>query len=159
VLLLFFINIKEVRVIDMTSMLDLKQSSPEKSSHEFILVVEDDAAISELLAICIEEETSYHTLSVTSGEETLRRIEELKETRPLLFILDLLLPTMNGVQLYDRLHSIKEFEHVPAIFLTAATPDKQMQSTIAERGLEILPKPFDLADLLRCIDQALQRRT
>ena len=76
----------------MTSMLDLKQSSPEKSSHEFILVVEDDAAISELLAICIEEETSYHTLSVTSGEETLRRIEELKETRPLLFILDLLLP-------------------------------------------------------------------
>jgi len=142
----------------MTSIADLQQGSPEKTS-DLILIVEDDEATREFLTICITSETSCRVLAVASGVEALQRVEEIIKARPSLFILDFHLPNMNGLQLYDRLHGLKEFEHVPTIILTASTLDEQMQSTIAERGVETLLKPFDLDDLLRCIEEILMRST
>jgi CheY-like chemotaxis protein len=146
---------KEVKVIDMTSLLDLKYDASKEASREVILVVEDDEGIREVLSVCIETQTPYRVLSIESGEETLQRIEEVKAAHPILFILDYLLLTMTAFQLYDHLHSLEECEHTPAIILTAATPNLWIDSAVAERGLEMLAKPFDVDELLDCIEQTL----
>jgi CheY-like chemotaxis protein len=141
----------------MTSLLDLEHDASKKALRESILVVEDDESIRELLTLCIETQTTYRVLSIECGKETLQRIEEVKAAQPVLFILDYYLPSMTAFQLYDHLHQIKEFEHTPAIVLTAASPHLAIDSAAAERGLEILAKPFDVEELVDCIEQILLR--
>lgn len=123
-----------------------------------ILVVEDYEDTRDFLDVLINTETSYRVLSIADGDETLERVEELAAIQPVLFIFDFQLPAMTALHLYDRLHGFKVFEHIPAIIITAITPTPEMESAIRARGLELLPKPFDVEDLLRCIEQALQHR-
>ncbi len=148
---------KEVKVIDMTSLLGLKHNVSHEASREVILVVEDDESIRELLSLCIETQTPYRVLSMESGEETLQRMEEIKAAHPILFILDYLLPTMTGFQLYDHLHRLQAGEYTPAIILSAATPNVGIDTELAERGLEMLAKPFEIEELLECIEQTRLR--
>jgi CheY-like chemotaxis protein len=148
---------KEVKVIDMTSLLGLKHDASNEASREVILVVEDDEDIRELLSLCIETQTPYRVLSMESGEETLQRMEEIKAAHPILFILDYLLPTMTGFELYDHLHRLQAGEHTPAIILSAATPNLGIDAELAERGLEMLAKPFEVEELLDCIEQTRLR--
>ena len=55
---------------------------------------------------------------------------------------------MNGIELYDRLHAIKELEHVPAMMVSAYLPEREVQ----ERKIVGMYKPFDLSKLLDAIE-------
>lgn len=120
-----------------------------------ILVVEDEEDTREMLTMCVELETSYRVLSMVDGVETFERIEEIKEKNPRLFIFDLLLPGLTGLQLYDSLHALKEFEHVPALILTATARSLGLDTEIAARAITLLPKPFDIDELIGRIDHLL----
>src|SRR6059058_9538 len=92
-------------------------------SGKTILVVEDDAAIGELLALTLEQETSYQPFVVSSGQEALRVAQAVQ---PMLFLLDYQLPDMTGIEVYDRLHARKEFTAVPAIVMSANMPRHEL---------------------------------
>ncbi len=121
-----------------------------------ILIVEDDESNRELLISVIETETPYKPFVVGSGYQTLHHIKQIIEAKPLLFILDYRLPSMTGFDLYDCLHSYTELAQQPAIMLTAMNRDEQIEQAAAQRHIEVLAKPFDLEDLVRCIEQTIQ---
>src|SRR5215471_4594822 len=127
-----------------------------ESSARYILIVEDDVATREMLSIFLETETSYRALAMADGEEVLQHIQELKEQRPILFLLDFSLPDMSALQLYDHLHSFQGFEQVPALILTAFTLTPEVELSITERSLTLLPKPFELYELFLSIEQTLE---
>ena len=118
-----------------------------QASYE-ILLVEDDEATSELLTECIESESAFRVRSLSSGEEVLQYLQEIKEAVPLLFIIDYLLPGMNGLQLSDHLQSLETFEQVPMVMITATTMNEAIQATLRDRKMTLLSKPLDLSDLL-----------
>lgn len=124
-----------------------------------ILIVEDDESTRKVLEMVLETETLYKPLTFRNEHETLQHIKQVIEAKPILFILDYHLPTMTAIDLYDRLHRYKELEQQPAIILTAMNRNEQIELAAAERHIEVLSKPFDLEELLRCIEQALQPRT
>lgn len=136
----------------MSTSLDSRQYAREKT----ILVVEDYEDTRDFLDALIETETSYRVLSIADADETLQRIEELEAAHPVLFIFDFQLPAMTALHLYDRLHGLERFEHIPAIILTATTPTPEMESAIRARSLHLLLKPFNIEDFLRSIEQILQ---
>ena len=72
---------------------------------------------------------------------------------PCLFILDYGLPDMNGIELYDRLHSNRALAPIPAILITAnhQIPQQQLQ----QRQLITFRKPFDLHPFLATIENLL----
>jgi CheY-like chemotaxis protein len=78
-------------------------------------------------------------------------INKHKELRPDLVILDYHLPRMNGLEVYDRLHAIKELEHVPTILTTAGV----LEHDIQERHLIGISKPVDLNKMLDIIEELL----
>jgi DNA-binding NtrC family response regulator len=117
-----------------------------------ILIVEDDESTGEVLTQVIALETPYHVLLATRGE---RALEIVRQNKPHLFILDYLLPDMNGIALYDRLHAFDGLEAVPAI-LVSANNIERLQEDIHPRGLLSLAKPFDLDILLETIERALE---
>jgi CheY-like chemotaxis protein len=113
-----------------------------------ILLVEDDTIIAELLVQMITQETHYQVFSVPDGLEAL---DLVKHVKPQLLILDYRLPTIHGIELYDRLHKIEGLEQVPAILLSVNAPLKE----ITQRKLMYMRKPFDIYKLLETIHRLL----
>ena len=113
-----------------------------------ILLVEDDAIISELLTQMIIQETPYQVFSVSDGLEALKLVKNMK---PQLFILDYWLPFMQGIEVYDNLHGTEGLEEVPAIMLSVNAPVQE----INKRHMTYIRKPFDITKLLDTINRLL----
>ena len=113
-----------------------------------ILIVEDDADIGELYFDTISQETPHQAVLVPDGVAALNVVEEII---PDLFLLDYHLPVMNGLELYDQLHTIKGLEGIPAILITAGV----LEHDISNRKLVGISKPIDLEKLLDLIEDLL----
>jgi DNA-binding response OmpR family regulator len=108
------------------------------------LVVEDDKPIGELLAGVINDEEGYRAIHVTRPTDALHTLEQMK---PDLLVLDVGLPGMSGLELYDRVHRDERLKNVPVIFETAVS--SQHGAEFRKRGISnVLQKPFDLNDLI-----------
>ena len=119
-----------------------------QASSKLIFLVEDDALMEEFLVAAISDETLYQVIAVHTGYEAL---EAVKEIKPHLFILDYLLPGMNGLDLYDQLHAREQGADTPTIMYSTILPTKEVQ----KRHITALCKPFDLDELLSTIELLL----
>ncbi|MEP6694604.1 MAG: response regulator [Chloroflexota bacterium] len=109
-----------------------------------VLVVEDDRPIGELLAGVINDEEGYRAIHVTRPTEALHAMEQVK---PDLLVLDVGLPGMSGLELYDRLQDDERLCNVPVMFETAVS--NANGGEFRKRGIrDVLQKPFDLNDLI-----------
>ena len=117
---------------------------------ENILVVDDDAALLEVMSIMLLSE-GYRVLTAEDGAEALK----ISEEEPLdLVVLDIMLPKMSG---FDVLKRLREHTDVPVVMLTAKS-----QSVDKVVGLELgaddyITKPFDTKELLARIKAILRR--
>ena len=114
-----------------------------------ILVVEDDVDVGEFFVLALKQETPYQSMLVADGLEALSLVKSIK---PDLFVLDYQLPSMNGIELYDHLHTIKELENVPALFMSANLPTGELK----KRRVYYIKKPFELEELLETIENLLK---
>ena len=109
-----------------------------------VVVVEDDKPIGELLAGVINDEEGYRAIHVTRPSDALRTMEQLT---PDLLVLDVGLPGMSGLELYDRMHRDERLRSVPVMFETAVS--REHASEFRKRGIrKVLQKPFDLTELI-----------
>ena len=115
----------------------------------FLLVVEDDEEIGDFLTDALREITPYHPLHVSNAVQALEAVATLT---PSLFILDYHLPGIDGLELADRLRTITGLDSVPILMLSANLPPRK---ALRERGIKSLAKPFDLAVLLKAVEQLL----
>ncbi len=119
-----------------------------------ILVVEDELAIQELLALNITQagHNPIRALSVEIAQDLMR------ETIPDLILLDWMLPGMNGLEFARRLKSDSLTKNIPIIMLTARGEEYDKV-----RGLEVgaddyVTKPFSPRELNARIKAVLRRR-
>ncbi|MFL5654148.1 MAG: response regulator [Ktedonobacteraceae bacterium] len=125
-----------------------QQAGKDHAPVKTILVVEDDTDIGMLIDAVISAETSYQTLWVTDGLQALKVVQD---TKPDMFLLDYFLPLMDGIELYDRLHALKELETIPTVMMSARLPTKEIE----KRKILGLRKPFELQELLDMIEGLL----
>ncbi len=119
-----------------------------QANSKLIFIVEDDTIMVEFLVTALLDETPYLVTAVHNGFEAL---ETLNEIKPHLFILDYLLPGMNGLELYDQLHAREELANVPTIMFSTNTPTNEIQ----KRHITGIAKPFGLDELLSTIETLL----
>jgi DNA-binding response OmpR family regulator len=109
-----------------------------------VVVVEDDKPIGELLASIINEEEGYCAIHVQLPTQALLTVTQVK---PDLLVLDVGLPGMSGLELYDRLREDERLRSVPVIFETAVSREHALE--FRKRGIrKVLQKPFDLGELI-----------
>jgi len=113
-----------------------------------ILVVEDDKPTGEMIQLILTEELSLHTFLVADPYEALELAHTVKVD---LWIIDYLLPGMNGLELYDRVQADKISQDAPSILISASF--SLHRDDLGERKLTILDKPFDLNVLLETVKQ------
>jgi FixJ family two-component response regulator len=68
-------------------------------------------------------------------------------------ISDWQMPGMSGADLQDRL--VAEGHRIPVIFVTAACTETERTNVLNAGALAVLPKPFDVRALIKCLNRAL----
>jgi CheY-like chemotaxis protein len=114
-----------------------------------ILIVEDEPAFAEVLSELLVEE-GYSVLHVRDGI-TAVNILAADRQRPDLIVCDVMLPGLRGDRLAAEVRKRFPRARLP-ILLMSASADPRLEL----RDVLFMPKPFDSADLLDCIDSMLQ---
>jgi len=107
-----------------------------------IVIVEDNDAIAELIKDTLNAEPDYQAVAVSDGSLALEVIHSVKAS---LILLDVMLPGIDGLQLYDVLKADPETENIPVVFVTATKHETEFKSRRIETYIS---KPFDLTELL-----------
>lgn len=115
-----------------------------------ILVVEDDTDINHLIKIHLEK-AGYTVEQAFDGAEALTAI---KSTNFDLFILDYMLPYLNGMSLLTR---IRENSVAPVLFLTARTEESDKIEAFTKGADDYIEKPFSPLELLHRVQASLRR--
>jgi two-component system phosphate regulon response regulator PhoB len=119
-----------------------------------ILVVEDEPAIAELIAVNLSF-AGHKVLRALDAEQahTLVRAE-----LPDLVLLDWMLPGASGVQFAKHLRSNDRTKNVPIILLTARTAEQDKVDGLEAGADDYITKPFSPKELLARIKAVLRRR-
>lgn len=128
------------------------QQTPRKSKAR-ILIIEDDAAISEVLGFNLERE-GYEVDVRTDGREGIRKARELA---PDLVILDLMLPTIDGIEVCREIRADKATKQIPVIMLTAKSEEADQLVGFTVGADDYVTKPFSIKVLLQRIKVLLAR--
>jgi CheY-like chemotaxis protein len=112
-----------------------------------VLIVEDDKVTGDLLAGAINDERGYRAVTVETADEAL---DAMGRIDPDLLVLDIRLPGMSGLELYDRVRADPRFRSLPVVFETAA--GREQTEELRARGVATyVKKPFDLEELVRFV--------
>ncbi len=114
-----------------------------------ILVVEDTAAIAEIIETVLNDISAYQATAVVNGADALAFVAEVAVD---LVLLDINLPGLDGFAIHDLLRARPETATVPILFMTAGVHEAEF----ARRQVRgHITKPFDLDDLLVRVASAL----
>lgn len=118
-----------------------------------IYVTEDDDGIREMIQMALEN-MSYQVQVYENAEDVL---EAAKEKVPDLFIFDIMLPGMSGIQAVKKLRALPPTTSTPVLFLTAK--DTEMDKVIGlDAGADdYLVKPFGVMELAARVRALLRR--
>jgi len=106
-----------------------------------ILVVEDDASISELIECELRDEGGHEVRVACNGVQAL---SILAEWRPNVVLLDMLMPVMDGWA-FAREYRNREGAPAPIVVMTATADAAERAKQVSAAG--VLAKPFDLQSL------------
>jgi DNA-binding response OmpR family regulator len=110
----------------------------------YVLIAEDDPDIAELLRQVLSARLDVATEAVANGALVM---DALSARRPDLLILDVDLPGLNGLDVFDLVRNDRHSQGVPILILTAM-PEKAAKANAPIGVHEVMAKPFDVDDLL-----------
>lgn len=115
-----------------------------------VLVVDDDAALAEMLQIVLQA-SGFETSWVGRGDEAL---EEFRRFKPDLVLLDLMLPGRDGV---DVCRDLRATSDVPIVMLTAKSDTHDVVEGLEAGADDYVAKPFKTQELLARVKTRLRR--
>ena len=115
-----------------------------------VLVVDDDPALAEMLTIVLRGE-GFDTAVVSDGSKAMLALRELK---PDLVLLDLMLPGMNGI---DVCRAIRAESGVPVVMLTAKSDTVDVVLGLESGADDYVVKPFKPKELVARLRTRLRR--
>ena len=123
------------------------------SNKKTILIVDDEPDIVETLKFLVESE-GFECLTAFDGEKALKLV---KEKRPDLVILDIMLPKINGYKVSRLLKFDSKYKDIPILMVTAKTQEEDRLLGEETGSDEYITKPFDINELLEKINNYLPR--
>src|SRR5688500_1238545 len=117
-----------------------------------VLVIDDDRSVLPLIrAAC--KQVGAEVIAAESAEQGLAQV---REHHPDVLLLDVMLPGITGLELFDRVRKIDE--RLPVIFMTASGESDTAIEAMKLGALDFLMKPLDVARIKALVGQALEIR-
>jgi two-component system alkaline phosphatase synthesis response regulator PhoP len=121
--------------------------------HKKILIVEDEQDILQLVKHYLEKE-GFRPVTAMSGLEALKKV---KEDKPDLVVLDLMLPEMDGLEVCKRLRSVPDTAMLPILMLTAKAEESDTIVGLELGADDYVTKPFSPKALVARVKALLRR--
>ena len=148
---------------DQEQVADTKQTTEEPMSinaagnaneRKKVVCIEDELEMIELVKLILGR-NKFDVTGAVGGEEGLKRITEIK---PDLVLLDLMMPEMDGWEVYQKMKASEEMRDIPVIVVTAKAQsiDRVLGLHIA-RVNDYITKPFGPQELLESVDRVLNQ--
>ena len=119
-----------------------------------ILYVEDEPDIQAIAKLALETVGDFNLNICSSGEEAL---EAVKSFTPDLFLLDVMMPGMDGPSTLKTFRENPETVNIPAIFMTAKVQPNEIVQYRELGALDVIAKPFDPMTLATQINDIWQK--
>jgi DNA-binding response OmpR family regulator len=116
-----------------------------------ILLAEDDVSIGRMTMFKLKRE-GFEVTWFQNGQEALN---EVKAIEPDLILLDIMMPGLDGYQVYEALKEDPATESIPVIFLTAKGQTDDILKGIALGVDDYIRKPFKPNELVRRVKKTL----
>ncbi len=121
--------------------------------HEKIVIIEDESDILEVIAYNLKRE-GYEVLTSTDGEDGLAQIEQ---EAPDLVVLDLMLPTIDGIEICTKLKTDPITRSIPVIMVTAKGEESDIVLGLSVGADDYVTKPFSPKELVARVKAVLRR--
>ena len=115
-----------------------------------LLVIDDDAAVTDLLSLLLKSQG----FEVTATNNSADGLAMIRETQPDLVILDLMMPEMDG---WEVCRSVRQFSQVPIIILSALNDPSMIASVLDAGADDYLTKPTPSRVLVAHINRLTKR--
>lgn len=122
------------------------------SPKQKILITDDAPANIKVLARALRSD--YQVVAATSGDEALRIV--FSDHPPDLVLLDIMMPGMNGYEVFARLKEDERARHIPVIFVTAVDSAEDESRGIEMGAADYITKPFNMPVVKTRIDNHLE---
>lgn len=124
------------------------------TNRKYILCVEDEPEMIDLIRLILGRR-GFEVKGATGGIEGLKMI---REEHPDLVLLDLMMPDMDGWEVYQQIKADEKTRDIPVIVVTAKAQsiDKVLGLHIAKVD-DYIAKPFSPQDLLNSVEKVLQK--
>lgn len=116
------------------------------------VLIEDDPSIRKLVEYSLSS-NGISIVSFPSGEEAFE--SDLKDAE--LFILDIMLPGMDGMEILSRIRKDPVLGRVPVIMLTAKGSEYDIAKGLDDGADDYIPKPFGILELISRVKAAIRR--
>src|SRR3989344_3251476 len=101
-----------------------------------ILIVEDDPLMNRMYQKIFKFE-KYDVDSATDGEAGLEKARKIK---PIVMLLDIMMPKMNGLQVLEKLKGDPETKHIPVVMLTNLAGEKDAEKALMKGAVKYIVK-------------------
>ncbi len=121
-----------------------------------VVCIEDDPGMIELMKLVLDRK-GFEFIGAMGGREGLEAIQRIK---PDLVLLDLMMPEMDGWEVYRQMRGNKDLANIPVIIVTAKREDiDKILALYVAKVAGYIMKPFSPQELVRTIEKVLQERS
>lgn len=120
-----------------------------------LLVAEDDPTVLELICTRLWL-AGYEVFQARDGSQALTALTDI---RPVVVILDLNMPVLDGFGVLEHLRKTPHLRGIPTMVLSARNFEDDVQKAMRLGARDYLMKPFNDQDLLKRVERLLRRRT
>ncbi len=124
-----------------------------------IWCVEDDASIRDIEVYALES-TGFKAIGFEDGQvfwDELKKCETDDKTKPELIVLDIMLPSLDGIELLKRIKASTAFADIPIVMATAKGTEYDRIKGLDLGADYYLAKPFGVMELVSCVKAVLRR--
>lgn len=121
------------------------------STRSRVLVVDDEEDIRNLVSFNLRAAG----LDVLFAEDGASAIQQIRNERPDLVILDLMLPELDGVSVCEMIRKLPEASHIPVIMLTAWATERARLVGLQAGANDYVTKPFSPRELVKRVQSLL----
>jgi two-component system, OmpR family, response regulator len=105
-----------------------------------VLYVDDDADIREIVQMSLSLDGEL-SVGLSDGGE--RALTKMRDERPDLVMLDVMMPGLDGPSILARMRADEALRHIPVIFMTAKTNSSEVARFRDLSAIGVIAKPFD----------------
>ncbi|GAA4650751.1 response regulator [Kistimonas scapharcae] len=113
-----------------------------------ILYVEDDPSMQKLVNLVLETGGHYQITTYKTAKEALNQLPQIDVQ---MILLDVMLPDMDGIQLYNHIREMNTYQSTPIAFVTAKVEKHEIETYQKTGAIGVIVKPFVPTELTKTI--------